>query len=171
MNFTQLRREFSQKMEQVKQSLQDVFKAEKERDAAKFELEKRELLEACEKDKASHAAAQQAQFSAFKQQFLDNQEKLAVEFMDNQEKIVVNAKIEVANEWKAYVAQELAKQKTAMEAQHAQAVQGLKDVHAKQVSDLKEEISLKTSSVDFWKASAAEWKNAKLRDLKDRVLA
>ena len=138
-NFTQLRREFNQKMLEAKATAKELREAQLASALlqAKVDMEKREA----------------ENFEAFR--------------------------LAVADGWVCHVDERLAAQKLFLEdialkdkqgALESQAAVFQKQQNEKQ-DEYDKEISRLQKSVEFWKKSASEWKDAKLRDLQDfRIL-
>ena len=79
--------------------------------------------------------------------------------MANWMKFVEDEKNRVAQQWDAHVeflAKQLAMQKTALEA-----------AHKKEVDELNERLASKSTSAEFWKKSALEWKDMMMSDVQE----
>ena len=61
----------------------------------------------------------------------------------------------------------LSRQKWELESFYTEREQELKYKRRKEVAELQEDLAKKRSSMEFWKKSAQEWKNTKMKDAQD----
>ena len=156
MNFTQLRREFSHKMTETKQSLERVHAAEMEALKASQELaldkERKAFQATAESDKAAALAFVNDSWQTHVEQENGKLQQLHKKNMDDMEAFYQNE-----------LSVQLEKQRLRMEELYDKQRAEEEDRHQKELVKLRAEASDLKASREFWKSSANEWKE-KLKD-------
>ena len=156
VNFTQLRREFSYKMTEMKQSLERVHTAEMEAFKASQELavdkERKALILKSEEDKQAALAFVNDSWQVHLVQETGKLQQLQKTNMDDMEAFY-------QNELKV----QLEKQRLRMEESYEKQREEEEANHQKELVKLRAEASDLKASREFWKNSANEWKE-KLQD-------
>ena len=156
MNFTQLRREFSHKMTETKQSLERVHAAEMEALKASQELaldkERKAFQATAESDKAAALAFVNDSWQTHVEQENGKLQQLHKKNMDDMEAFYQNE-----------LSVQLEKQRLRMEELYDKQRAEEEDRHQKELVKLRAEASDLKASREFWKNSVNEWKE-KLQD-------